>query len=143
LLIKHDRGRIRIKMLGSAAGCSISSQNISSLFENLVSISSPLFSSVMDQEDVWGGAAGYMGMKARHFIFKKNSFNELKIFNLKSHINFPQIAKLVDQYSEQASTEGSRHGIFSGLCFQFRQSQVLFLFCQAVLWTRIFFPETP
>jgi len=28
-----------------------------------------LFSSVMDQEDVWGGAAGYMGMKARHFIF--------------------------------------------------------------------------
>jgi hypothetical protein len=28
----------------------------------------------MDQEDVWGGAAGYMGMKARHFIFLKKFF---------------------------------------------------------------------
>jgi hypothetical protein len=98
----------------------------------------------MDQEDVWGGAAGYMGMKARHFIFKNNSFSEPKIFNLKSHINFLQIAKLVDQYSEQASTEGSRHGIFSGLCFQFRWSQgFIFVLSSSAVKPNFFVPETP
>jgi hypothetical protein len=78
-----------------------------------------------------GRSSRIYGHEGKTFYIKKNSFNELKIFNLKSHINFLQIAKLVDQYSEQASTEGSRHGIFSGLCFQFRKSQ-------AVLWRRIF-----